>query len=114
MSNVNDDTGTADPEKLLRGKLNVETARIAWTDLQRFFARGVAIHVGADMDLVEVACAIACDEAGRVDGWMQQGVIAAVSDEQARGWVAEDAEVWSVVVKPWVLVQPVKPDGTPG
>ena len=36
---------TDEDTAILRAKLNQETARIAWVDLQRFFARGVAIRV---------------------------------------------------------------------
>ena len=48
MSNVEDPT-------LLRAKINAETAQIAWTGVQRFFAQGKAIYVHPSADLVEVA-----------------------------------------------------------
>jgi hypothetical protein len=28
-----------------------------------------------------------------------------VSDEQAQAWFEADADLWTVVVKPWILVQ---------
>ncbi|MCK4706074.1 MAG: DUF2288 family protein, partial [Gammaproteobacteria bacterium] len=31
-----------------------------------------------------------------------------VADKQAKNWYDEEAMVWAVVVKPWVLVQPLK------
>ena len=93
-----------DPE-VLRAKINQETAKIPWSSLQRFFAKGTAIWVDQGLDLVDVASAIADDAAERVDAWMSQGRVAKVSDVQARRWVEQDALVWAVVVKPWVLVQ---------
>ena len=30
-----------------------------------------------------------------------------VADQQAAAWLATDAEVWAVVVSPWVLVQEI-------
>jgi hypothetical protein len=29
-----------------------------------------------------------------------------VTADQARDWIERDADMWAVVVKPWVLVQP--------
>jgi len=36
-----------------------------------------------------------------------------VSDDQARRWVADDCLLWTVAVKPWVLVQELSEDGGP-
>ena len=90
----------------LRAKINLETSRIAWSELQRFFAAGTAVYVAANLDLIEVATRIADDDKAQVQQWMQQGLLGQVSDEQARAWFEVDAELWAVVVKPWVLVQP--------
>ena len=92
---------------LLRARLNLETGRIAWRDLQRFFASGQTIYVAPELDLVEVACAVASDAADAVRGWTASGLMAPVSDAQAREWYEAEAALWSVVVKPWVLVQPL-------
>ncbi len=93
---------------LLRAKINQETAKIPWSSLQRFFAQGTAVWVDQGLDLVEVALAIAADASGPVDAWMSEGRISRVSDAQARHWIEQDALVWAVVVKPWVLVQSVE------
>ena len=87
--------------------LNQETAQIAWRELQRFFARGVTVAVAPELDLLQVASEIARDNKAAVMAWMETNQVAAVSDEQALRWLDADAHVWSVVVKPWVLVQPV-------
>lgn len=97
---------TDDTSENLRAKINLETSRIAWSELQRFFAAGTAIYVAASLDLIEVATRIADDDKIQVQQWMQQGLLGQVSDEQARNWFDSDAELWAVVVKPWVLVQP--------
>ncbi|HBL87027.1 MAG TPA: DUF2288 domain-containing protein, partial [Alcanivorax sp.] len=31
------------------------------------------------------------------------------TDDQARAWFESDQALWTVVVMPWVLVQPVRP-----
>ncbi len=96
---------TLSPQDFKRASVNLETARIAWKELQRYFASGVAIAVNPDLDLVEVAYQISEDNAEQVAKWMHAGLVARVSDEQALAWYDADAEVWAVVVRPYVLVQ---------
>lgn len=85
-----------------------ETSKIAWKELQYFFASGMAVYVSDELDLIEVASCFAEDNKVMVEKWMADEQVMAVADEQARTWYDEDATVWAVVIKPWVLVQPVK------
>lgn len=89
----------------LETKLNLETARVAWSELARHFASGKVIRVAAELDLIHVATAVAQDEAVRVGRWMSADRVAPVSDAEARAWQEADAVLWAVVVKPFVLVQ---------
>ena len=91
--------------ELFRAKINLETSKIAWKELQRFFAGGKALMVSVDLDLVEAAFQISEDNATQTKQWMTSGKLARVPDEQAREWIETDALVWAVVVSPWVLVQ---------
>ena len=92
-------------DEILRTRLNRETARIAWKDLLRFFAAGTVIAVSDELDLVEVASIFSADEKAQVEQWMSANKIGKVSDDQARTWLESNAMLWSVVVKPWILVQ---------
>lgn len=94
--------------EIFRAKVNLETAQIAWKELQRYFASGAALAVVADLDLVEVAYQMSQDNAAQIRQWMAAGQFGKVSDEQAKGWLAADEILWAVVVSPWVLVQPVR------
>jgi len=96
---------TENDEQLLRHKINQETSKIHWSQLQRFFASGLAISVAPKLDLVEVALMFSVDNKNQVKQWLTQDKIAPVTDQQARQWLENDAQVWAVVVKPWVLVQ---------
>ena len=40
--------------ELARAKINTETARISWKELQRFFASGKTLYVEADLDHVPI------------------------------------------------------------
>lgn len=96
------------PDELLRVKINFETAQISWRELQRFFASGNAISVDTSLDLTEVAGAIAADDAPQVKTWMTAGLVDTINDQQALTWYEQDQTVWAVVIKPWVLLQPVE------
>ncbi len=88
-------------------RINGETAKIAWAELQRFFAQGKAVLVAPELDLVNVAYEFATDNAEQVKAWMASGDVCMVSDAQAEEWLAANALMWAVVVRPWVLVQPI-------
>ncbi|WP_419835983.1 DUF2288 domain-containing protein [Endozoicomonas atrinae] len=92
-------------ETLEKAKLNQETSKIAWSELQRYFAQGVVLRVDDSLDLIDVSYQISVDNKSAVEAWVEQGVLGAVSDEQAQSWFAEDRDLWAVVVRPWVLVQ---------
>ena len=93
--------------EIFRAKINLETSKIAWKELQRFFAGGKALLVSADLDLVEVAFQMSEDNVEQIRQWAAAGKLARVPDESAREWAETDALVWAVVVSPWVLVQPL-------
>ncbi|MDD5180698.1 MAG: DUF2288 domain-containing protein [Gallionellaceae bacterium] len=93
------------PQEASRTKLNRETSRIAWKELQRFFASGAAVAVSHELDLVEVAFQFSRDNKEQVERWLLAKKVGKVSDEQARIWLEADAMMWAVVVSPWVLVQ---------
>ena len=91
--------------ELEKEKVNLETAKIAWTDLQRFFAKGEVVWVSNELDLVEVSYQFSIDNKINVQNWLENQKIALVSDEQALHWFETNTELWAVVVKPWILVQ---------
>ena len=96
---------TVSHSELEKAKVNLETSQIAWLELQRFFAAGLAIAVVEDLDLVEVAYQFSIDNKAQVENWLTNKQIGPVSDQQAQTWYANNTEVWAVVVKPWILVQ---------
>lgn len=98
----------SDKKAALMADLNRETSKIAWKDIQKFFAGGNAIFVAESLDLIEVAAEIAMDNNVQLQQWMDSDQVAAVTDKQAGEWFEKDVTVWAVVVSPWVLVQAVK------
>jgi hypothetical protein len=89
----------------LHDKINRETARINWSELERHFAHGAVVWVSHELDLVEAALRIAHDDKEHIVRWMAEGKLAKVSDAQALAWQAANALLWASVVSPFVLVQ---------
>ena len=98
-------TDGADGQSPLYAKLLAETAKIAWPELERFFARGMLLRVAPDLDLVTVAAAIAGDDTAQVAQWLSCGLVERMQAETAADFAARDPELWAVVVSPWVCVQ---------
>lgn len=94
-----------DTPETRRARLNLETARISWRELEKFHARGQVVQVAPEMDLVEVGAALIEDDSARVKDWLAQGLMGAVADTDAHRWHHDETQVWSLVVAPWVLVQ---------
>jgi hypothetical protein len=97
-------------EEVHRAKLNLETAQMSWREMQRYFASGAALYVSPELDLVETAYQMSVDNAVLIQQWMAAGQFGKVADEQAKTWWDADAQLWVVVVSPWVLVQRVAED----
>jgi len=104
---VADDTEASDID-VLRANINNETSQINWNELQRFFAGGWLIYVSSDTNLLDVAVAFTQDDKEAVSKWLTSGDAAKVTDDQAKQWHKQDAVFWTTVVKPWVLIQPLK------
>jgi len=92
----------------LHDKINRETGRVKWSELERHFASGSVIWVSEALDLIEVALRVAHDDRESVTRWMNEGSVAKVSDAQAQRWLEADEVLWASVVSPFVLVQPEK------
>lgn len=99
-----------DPNQLdeLTLKINRETAKIAWSELQKFFAQGRAMHLATGQDLVKVAKWMAEDNAEQITNLVEKGEFGPVADDLAQQWLEQDQLVWAVVSAPWVIVQSVE------
>ncbi len=92
----------------LRVKINLETARLPWSELERHFAQGTVVYVSEELDLVDVAVRISHDDKASITAWMADGKVGKVTDIQAQTWAQSDALLWTSVVNPFILVQPEK------
>lgn len=97
------------PSEVSKAKINLETALMPWHELQRFFASGHVIQVADGINMVDVAYAMETDDVKQMQQWTDVNNVKHVSDEQALTWFEADIELWTLVVKPWILVQENKP-----
>lgn len=95
----------AKPELL--NHLNLETGRLIWAEAERHFARGVMVKVAPELDLLEVAAAMAEDDKTQFTRWLESGQVSRAETEDALRWHSTQAEFWAVVVAPWVVVQEI-------
>ena len=93
----------------LETRLNTETGRIRWAELERHFARGVLVRVEPALDLVAVAAAFVRDDEAAVMEWMTAKQVWRATEDDAKDWLARDPELWAVVAAPWVLAQEAAP-----
>lgn len=99
------DEAATERERLLRQEYHSQTARIAWHDLQTYYAGGSVILVGPGLDLVEVAVQLGLDNTASFQQWIDSGDVEAVTEEQALIWYEANTLLWATVAAPWVLVQ---------
>ncbi len=99
---MNDKNDIPDREEI-KARLNAETARIAWSDLERHFARGNVIRVADSTDLIDIAIAMTLDEVDVIARAMQSAEVAPATEDDALGW--QGCTLWAVVIAPWILVQ---------
>ncbi|APZ41966.1 DUF2288 domain-containing protein [Acidihalobacter ferrooxydans] len=102
-----------DEERTLRARLNAETGKLEWPEVERHFARGAVVKVSASLDLVEVAARMAGDDVAAIRGWMEAGTLCRASDDDARIWGARRPLFWAVVAAPWLLVQEIEYSDAP-
>ena len=95
----------AENPELIRAKIIAETARIQWLDLQKFYAAGNVISVEPTLDLIDVALAFNQDDKVQVAAWLATEQLSRTTEQQAQQWYQAQAELWAVVISPWVLVQ---------
>ena len=89
-------------------RLNKETAKINWLELQKHYAAGNLLAVAEGADLINIAEAFHQDDTVKVQAWLTDKTLFEINDQQALDWYESNVEHWAVVIPPFVLVQKVK------
>ncbi len=101
------DTDHLNPEELLdlTDKLNLETAKISWKELELFFAKGNLLIVEKNQDLITVAKQIASNEASKIENLIIKQEISFATASWVKQYCLDNPELWAVVVAPYVVAQ---------
>ncbi|MDB4977612.1 MAG: hypothetical protein JWN48_5953 [Myxococcaceae bacterium] len=90
----------------LRAKLRSEVLPASWPELLYQFARGGLFLVASEVDLLDVAEAMANDDRPRIEQLLQTGALRRASDDDARVFQATPGvRLQFVIVQPWVVAQ---------
>lgn len=93
----------------LLARLNAETGKIEWSWLKPHAKSGAVIVLDERCDLVDVAASIAEDDGKRIRELMQGNQLRKPGAEELEYWEQNNSQFWSVVVAPFVLIQPITP-----
>jgi hypothetical protein len=96
-----------DPDVDIRQLLNSQTGKVTWPELQRHFARGSIIKVAPELDLIEIAAKMVEDDAEAIEQLSNSTAISKASMDDAKLWEETQPTFWTLVVAPWVLIQPL-------
>ena len=90
----------------LKEKLEKDVADISWKDLQPHAKRDAIIIIKQELDLPEVAVAIAEDNTTSVQGWIGNRSIAKPTAEQLTSWnQTPEKQFTALIVQPFVVVK---------
>ena len=100
-------TDVTDRQALI-ARLNSETAKISWQELQKHYASGNVLGVAAGADLIKVAIALNEDNATLIQTWLSDKSVFEITNRQAMEWFNNQTTLWALVIPPFVLVQEPK------
>ena len=90
----------------LKEKLEKDVADISWKDLQPHAKRDAIIVVKQELDLPEVAVAIAEDNTASVQKWIGDRSIAKPSSQQLTTWNQTPEKLFvALIVQPFVVIK---------
>ena len=90
----------------LRAELTENLDEAEWEWLIPHVQRDAVIVVSADLDLLDVGVAIACDSSVEVETWINQALLSKPSVTQLGEWNTNRSKRFNtLIVQPYVLVQ---------
>lgn len=91
----------------LHKKLREELGVASWRMLQPHHKRGALLLLASDLDMVEVAVAIAQDQVPAIQAWLSSGHLGRPSAEHITLWDQAGASFHFLIVQPYVLISPI-------
>ncbi|MCW9049266.1 MAG: DUF2288 domain-containing protein [Deltaproteobacteria bacterium] len=85
-----------------------DLTEVSWRELRINLQRDAIILVSANLDLIDVAAAVAGDDKAQVENWIFKGELGKPVKEQLASWEsALDKPFRMLIVQPFILLQDV-------
>ncbi len=98
-------TSLSEDRLLLADKFKEEIGTVSWSWLRPHEKRKSLFLVAAELDLVEVAIAVAEDKTAQVKTWLELGHLQQPALDQVAKWERDGGLFLGVIVKPYVFFQ---------
>lgn len=102
VTRVTDDSS----DETLRRDLEQHLGPCQPSDLRAHAERGVLLVLATELDVLEVAVALARDDTTRVSRWLEDRALVRGGPTDVDSWEGQGARLTSAIVRPWVLVRP--------
>lgn len=88
-------------------KLEKYTGVVDWEYLRPHFESGALLYVDPCLEITGVGKALADDDKGKIDTWLKSGDLVKPGKLHAQWWQENPQEFTALVVRPFVLMQPL-------
>jgi hypothetical protein len=105
----NDEFSPAKDSQTQAEKLEKYSGDVQWSYLRPHFETGSMIYVDPCLDLKAVGLVFANDDQTQVQAWLKSGDLLQPCDLHAKHWETTETRFQAMIVRPFVLAQPLKP-----
>ena len=104
---LNEDFSPAEDRQTDLEKLEKYSGDVDWSYLRPHFESGVMLYVDPSLELKKAGLALAKDDKAQVEAWLKAGDLMQPCDLHAKHWQENDTHFNAMIVRPFVLVQPL-------
>ena len=91
----------------LKTQLEKDLATISWQEILPHAKRDAVVVIDQDLDILDVAEAIALDNSSQINDWILHQLIAKPSAQQLTKWNSEPKLAFTAaIVQPFVIIKP--------
>ena len=102
-----DDFSPAEDRSSNEEKLEKYSGEVDWSYLKPHYEAGNMIFVDPSLPLKEAGLAFTEDQSDKVQKWLQSGDLVQPCDLHVEHWVQNKTQFTAMIVRPFILVQPV-------
>jgi len=104
---LNDQYSPAEDNSSDEEKLEKYSGNVDWSYLKPHFEAGSMIYVDPSLDLKTAGLAFANDDQAQVQAWLKAGDLVQPCDLHAEHWKDSNTHFNAMIVRPFVLAQPI-------